>query len=103
MSESADIDDIVHRHARAVVAMDIGQLMHDLTPEAMGKVQARVPGDAAPALRGYEVLAHRQEGGEHVYDVRYVGRTSFTVRARWSRMGGQWKIVDAEVIPTKST
>jgi hypothetical protein len=103
MSESADIDDIVHRHARAVVAMDIGQLMHDLTPEAMGKIQARVPGDVAPALRGYEVLAHRQDGSGHVYDVRYVGRTSFVIRARWSRMGGGWKVVDAEVIATEPT
>lgn len=100
MSQLANIDDIVHRHARAVLRMNIGLLMKDLTPEAMGKLQASALGEAVPALRSYEVLGHRQDGSDHLYDVRYIGPASFTVRARWSRMGGEWKVVDAEVIAT---
>jgi hypothetical protein len=100
MSKGANIDDIVHRHARAVLSMDIGRLMTDLTPEAMGKLQAAAPGDAASALRGYEVLAHRHDGGDHLYDVKYIGSTSFTIRARWSRMEAEWRVMDADVIAT---
>jgi hypothetical protein len=98
MDQPSSIDDIVHRHARAVLAMDIGRLMEDLTPEAMGQLQAGALGDAVPALSDYEVLDHRQDGRDHLYDVKYIGPTSFTVRARWSQTGGEWKIVDAEVV-----
>jgi len=98
MAPEMPIEDIVHRHAKAIVTMDIGQIMNDLEPEAMMKLQAAAGGGTAIQISGYEVLGHTQEGDDYLYDVKYIGPTSFTVRARWSKVGAEWKIVDADVI-----
>jgi len=97
MSGNPSIDDIVHRHARAIVSMDIPQIMNDLEPNAMAKLQEQAGGGAAIQINGYEVLASKPDGDDWLYDVRYIGPQSFTVRARWSQVGPEWKVVDAEI------
>ena len=97
-TESAGIDNVVHRHAKAIVTMDIGQIMSDLMPDAMMKLQQEAGGGTALQINGYEVLDHSREGADHLYDVKYIGPQSFTVRARWSQIGAEWKIIDADII-----
>ncbi|MDO8617204.1 MAG: hypothetical protein Q7T33_15965 [Dehalococcoidia bacterium] len=98
MTQDDGIDAAVHRHAKAIVSMDIAQIMNDLMPEAMLKLQAAAGGGTAIQIHGYEVTGQSSEGGDHVYDVKYLGPESFTVRARWSKLGAEWKIVDADII-----
>ena len=76
--------------------MDIGQIMTDLMPEAMTKLQQAAGGGAAVQIHSYELLGHTRDGEDEVYDVKYIGPQSFTVRARWRRFGSEWKIADAE-------
>ncbi len=98
MTQEAAIEDVVHRHAKAIVTMDIGQIMSDLMPDAMMKLQQEAGGGQALQISGYEVQGHNQEGDDFLYDVKYIGPQSFTVRARWSKVGSEWKIVDADII-----
>ena len=98
MSQDPAVEEVVHRHAKAIVTMDIGQIMNDLMPDAMMKLQQEAGGGTAMQINGYEVLGSSQDGDDYLYDVKYVGPQSFTVRARWSRLGPEWKIVDADII-----
>ena len=98
MTEDAGIDDVVERHARAIVSMDIAQIMNDLMPEAMMKLQQEAGGGTALQINQYQMLGHTREGDGYIYDVKYIGPQSFTVRARWSKVGPEWKIVDADII-----
>ncbi len=98
MTQDAGIEDVIHRHAKAIVTMDIGQIMNDLMPDAMMKLQQEAGGGTALQINGYEVLGHAQDGSDYLYDVKYIGPQSFTVRARWSQLGTDWKIVDADII-----
>lgn len=98
MTGGANIEDIVHRHAKAIVSMDIAQIMSDLEPTAMMKLQEQAGGGSAIQINGYEVLGSEADGADWLYDVRYVGPQSFTVRARWSQMGSEWKVVDADIV-----
>ena len=98
MTQDSAVDDVVHRHARAIVSMDIAQIMSDLMPDAMMKLQQEAGGGTALQIQSYEVLGSSRDGDDYLYDVRYIGPQSFTVRARWSRLGPEWKIVDADII-----
>jgi len=98
MTEDAGIDNIVHRHGKAIVSMDIGQIMNDLMPDAMMKLQQEAGGGTALQINSYEMLGHSREGDDYLYEVKYVGPQSFTVRARWSLVGSDWKVVDADII-----
>jgi len=97
MSQDPGIEDVVHRFSKAIVTMDIGQIMNDLMPEAMMKLQQEAGGGTALQINDYEVLGSSQDGDDYLYDVKYIGPESFTVRARWSRVGSEWKIVDADI------
>jgi hypothetical protein len=92
------VDELVERHAKAIVSMDIGQIMNDLMPEAMMKLQQEAGGGTAMQINSYEVLGSSQDGDDYLYDVKYIGPQTFTVRARWSQVGPDWKIVDADII-----
>jgi hypothetical protein len=98
MTQDGGIDDIVHRHGQAIVRMDIPQIMNDLTPETLGKLQQQAGGGTALQIERYEILEGAMDGEDYVYEVKYIGPQSFTVRARWSQVGPEWKVVDADVI-----
>lgn len=97
MADEPNIDKVVEAHARAIVSMDIGKIMDDLMPEPMMKLQAQAGGGTALQINTYELLTYTREGEDYWYDVKYIGPQSFTVHARWSQIGGAWKIVDAEI------
>ena len=98
MAQESAIESIVHRHGKAIVTMDIPQIINDLTPEAMAKLQAAAGGGMALQINEYEVLGQTKDGADYLYDVKYIGPRSFTVRARWSQVGPEWKVVDADII-----
>jgi len=98
MAQDAAIEEIVHRHAKAIVSMDIAQIMNDLMPEAMMKLQQEAGGGTAVQISGYEVLSFQPDGDGYLYDVKYIGPESFTVRAHWAKVGAEWKIVDASIV-----
>ena len=98
MTQDSAVEDIVHRHAKAIVTMDIGQIMNDLMPDAMMKLQQEAGGGTAMQINSYELLGNSRDGDDYLYDVKYIGPQSFTVRARWSRVGPEWKIIDADII-----
>ena len=98
MTDENSIDDIVQRHAKAIISMDIAQIMNDLEPNAMMKLQQQAGGGTAIQINGYEVIASEPDGADWLYDVKYIGPQSFTVRARWSQVGTEWKIVDADIV-----
>jgi len=97
MTQGSPIDEIVHRHAKAIVSMDIAQIMNDLEPNAMVKLQQQAGGGAAIQVSGYEILGSEPDGDDWLYDLKYIGPQSFTVRARWAQVGAEWKIVDADI------
>jgi len=99
MTQAPAVEEVVHRHAKAIVSMDIAQIMNDLEPDAMMKLQqAAGGGGVAIQINDYELLGSSQDGDDHLYDVKYIGPQTFTVRARWSRLGSEWKIIDADII-----
>ncbi len=98
MTQDSAVEEVVQRHAKAIVSMDIGQIMNDLMPDAMMKLQQEAGGGTAMQINSYEVLGSSRDGDDYLYDVKYIGPQSFTVRARWSRVGPEWKIIDADVI-----
>jgi hypothetical protein len=98
MTQDPAVEEIVRRHAKAIVSMDIAQIMHDLEPDAMMKLQQEAGGGTAIQINDYELLGGSQDGDDYLYDVKYIGPQTFTVRARWSRVGSEWKIVDADIV-----
>ncbi|MCH7810384.1 MAG: hypothetical protein IH863_07380 [Chloroflexi bacterium] len=97
MTQDQGIDDVVDAHAKAILTMDIAKIMDDLMPEPMMKLQEQAGGGTALQIDSYEILGHTREGDDYWYDVKYIGPPSFTVHARWSEVGGAWKIVDADI------
>jgi len=97
MTQDQGIDDVVDAHAKAILTMDIAKIMDDLMPEPMMKLQEQAGGGTALQIDSYELLGHTREGDDYWYDVKYIGPQSFTVHARWSQVGGAWKIVDADI------
>jgi hypothetical protein len=98
MTEEGGINERVERHAKAILSMDIPQITNDLMPEPMQRLQEQAGGGMAMQIDAYDILRFERDGDDYVYDVKYIGKESFTVRARWSDMGDDWRIVDAEII-----
>ena len=98
MAEETRIDEIVERHAKAIVSMDIPRITHDLEPNAMAKLIQQAGGGTAIQINNFEVLTSEPDGEDWLYEVKYIGPQSFTVRARWSQVGSEWKIVDADIV-----
>jgi hypothetical protein len=101
LAQDVNIEEIARRFGRAVVTMDIGRLMTDLSPEAMTKLQAQAGGGMAIQINSFDILSHSQEGTDYLVDSKFFGPTNFTMRARWSNVDGEWRIVDADVIGTE--
>ena len=98
MTEEGGINERVEKHAKAIMSMDIPQITNDLMPEPMRRLQEQAGGGMAMQIDAYEILGYEKDGDDYVYDVKYIGKESFTVRARWSDMGDDWRIVDAELV-----
>ena len=98
MTDEGGINERVEKHAKAILTMDIPQITNDLMPEPMQRLQEQAGGGMAMQIDAYEILGYEKDGDDYVYDVKYIGKESFTVRARWSDMGDDWRIVDAELV-----
>ena len=62
MTQEAVIEEVVHRHAKAIVTMDIGQIMSDLMPDAMMKLQQEAGGGhASPEAAENVLIRERRE------------------------------------------
>ena len=94
MAEEITVEEALHRNAKALIAMDFGRLMADLTPEAMVKAMA-LGGAMMQQLTEYQVLGHTQDGEDHIFELQYTGPSAnITGGMRWRRIDGTWKVVD---------
>src|SRR3989304_10621477 len=93
-------EEAAHRHGRAAVDGNLGELMSDLTPEALAALMAQ--GGAGGGFQqpsGYELKLHAQEGDDYVFDITFAGPAgNLTLRDRFRLIGGQWKIVEARIL-----
>ena len=93
-------EEAAHRHAKAAVDGNLGQLMSDLTPEALAGLMAQ--GGAGGGFQqpsGYELKLHAQEGDDYLFDVTYQGPVgNVTLRDRFRVIGDQWKVVEAKIL-----
>ncbi len=72
MTQDSAVEDIVHRHAKAIVTMDIGQIMNDLMPDAMMKLQQEAGGGRHGADHGRSRQGHwprRNRGSGRKYSL----------------------------------
>ncbi len=53
MTQDSAVEEVVQRHAKAIVTMDIGQIMNDLMPDAMMKLQQEAGGGTAMQINSY--------------------------------------------------
>jgi hypothetical protein len=90
------VEDAVKANCNALLSGDMMKLMSDLTPEALNKLMAGGAnmGGAMPALTGFNIDSHDQQGDDHVFKVSFQGDQNFTAIATWRDVGGTWKIAD---------
>ncbi|HXK33345.1 MAG TPA: hypothetical protein VNM91_04935 [Dehalococcoidia bacterium] len=90
------VEEAVKQNCQALLAGDLMRIMSDLTPEAMAQVMASAGGGggmgAMPALTGFDILSHEQQGDDHLFKVKFTGDQEFTASATWRDVGGVWKI-----------
>jgi hypothetical protein len=82
-------------HAQAVVAGDIGTTVLGMTPEGFAK--AMQVGNTTWTYFGSEVRPVGRDGEDCLFDITYqTDEGTFTLRDRFRRIEGAWKIVDLE-------
>lgn len=88
-----DAKEFMQLHADNVIAQKMGDVMKDLTPEALAQVGPLMAGGPNP-IKSSSVVAKGQEGDHHVFDVTYSGDDGKSVSIRdWVRqIDGTWKI-----------
>jgi hypothetical protein len=91
-----DVEQAVKENCQALLAGDLMRVMTDLTPEALGQVMSGAGAGggmgAMPALTGFDIQSHDQQGEDHVFKIKFSGDQEFTALATWRDVGGQWKI-----------
>jgi hypothetical protein len=91
-----DAKEFMQLHADNAVAGKMGEVMKDLTPEALAQVGALMAGGPNP-LEGNSVVPRGQEGGDHIFDVTYTGGGKSVSMREWIRnVDGTCKIVKLE-------
>src|ERR1700694_3090772 len=84
-------------HAEAVVSNNIGGVVLGMTPDAFA--QAMDIGNTSWGYLGFEVVAHNQDGDDHLFDITYrTDQGSFTLRDRFRNIDEVWKVIDLEQI-----
>ncbi|MEX2245118.1 MAG: hypothetical protein WEC75_00355 [Dehalococcoidia bacterium] len=88
-----DVEAAVKENCQALLAGDLMRVMNDLTPEAMAQVMSGGGNmGAMPALTGFDIQSHDQQGDDHVFKIKFSGDQDFTALATWRDVGGAWKI-----------
>lgn len=91
-----DAREFMQGHADKAVAGKIGEVMGDLTPEAMAALPALMAGGPNPATSN-NVAEVRADGDDHVFDVTYSNDSAtVTMRETVRQIDGTWKIVKLE-------
>ena len=90
-------EEFIRDHAMKASSGRVGEVLGDLTPEAMTQVMALMAGGPNPAT-GNSVAAAGTSGDDHMFDVTYTGDDgkSVTVRDFVRQVDGTWKIVKME-------
>jgi len=78
----------------AVLARDMYTVMGYFTPEALNTAMALASGMMqAPAVSGYTIDAHEQDGAANRFTVRFhTPDGDIGGRATWALVGGVWRI-----------
>jgi hypothetical protein len=84
-------------HAQAVVSNDIGASVLGMTPDALAK--AMQLGNTTWVYLGFDVAPAGRDGEDCLFDITYqTDEGPFTLRDRFRRIDGDWKVVDIERI-----
>ncbi|MGK2964681.1 MAG: hypothetical protein ACSLFM_03650 [Tepidiformaceae bacterium] len=102
------------RSAQAVMSGNLGQLMMDLTPDALTQMmqmgtQATVMGapsplapGAMPNISGYSIEAVEESADGSVFHVTFESSAgTATLSARWKQIMGQWKIAQVGLVEAR--
>lgn len=100
------VEEAVNQNCQAIMSGDLMRVMGDFTPDALAALMTVGSGlnvNALPALHGYEIESHEQEGADHNFVIKF--RTSdgeVTAHATWRDIDGFWKIaaITLEGLPT---
>lgn len=93
-----DARETAERHGAFVVAGNMQGVMADFQPEALQEFMKFGVMPPRPTIR-YELVGERQEGDQHIYEIKYSNdQQATTIRSYWSKMGDDWKIVKAEPV-----
>jgi hypothetical protein len=88
-------EDAAHAHARATVAVDLGTVFRNMTPEALAR--AMQLGNTEWRLSGYEISGQARDGDDYLFDIRYQSDIGpVPVRYRFREIDGARKVVDVE-------
>lgn len=89
-----DAEEFIKQHAENVVAQKMGDVMKDLTPEALAQVMPLMATAPNP-VTGSSIVSKGQQGDDHVFDVTYSGDSgSVSLRDSVRQIDGTWKIVN---------
>ena len=64
MTDERGIEELVEKHSKAILSMDIPQITSDLMPEPLQKLQEQAGGGMAMQIDSYEVLGHEIDGDD---------------------------------------
>jgi hypothetical protein len=94
-TETMTAEEFMRDHANKACTGRIGEIMGDLTPEALGQVGALMAGGPNP-LKGNSVVPVSQNGDDYIFDVTYTGDgdASVSMRETVRKVDGTWKIVN---------
>ena len=94
---SASAEAAARDHAEAVVSNNIGAVVLGMTADAFAK--AMDVGNTTWGYFGFELAGHTQDGEDYLFDITYkTDQGPFTLRDRFRRIDGEWKVVDLEHI-----
>ena len=88
-------EEAARAHAQAVVAGYIGATVLGMTPDALAK--AMLLGNTTWIYFGSDVAPAGCDGEDCLFDITYqTDQGPFTLRDRFRRIEGEWKVVDIE-------
>jgi len=91
-----DAKEFMQLHADNAVAGKIGEVMKDLTPEALAQAGPLMAGGPNPP-EANSVVPRGQEGEDFIFDVTYTGGGKSASMREWIRnVDGTFKIVKLE-------
>jgi hypothetical protein len=95
--QKAEFVELMRDHADKASSGRIGEILGDLTPEAMGQLGPLAAGGPNPATAN-SVKAVRDDGADYVFDVTYTGDSDakLAMRETVRQVEGKWKIIKIE-------